>query len=205
MGGEKKLSMKSLYQEILTLKEHVKEIEPLKLKVIQLQETVKNLKNNRNNKKDNEETPAEKEKTCVKCEIVFDSKNKLNKHKIEAHSQQINCQYCDKVFKKNCDLEVHIKSQHETVKDYKCDLCDKSFVLRWRMLKHQESHRDHKRKKCHYFNNIKHAHLTKSGACLPIQNLKCVNSTKFVVTSCAHFSTLSMSKKTKIVMTYMKK
>ena len=62
MGGEKKLSMKSLYQEILTLKEHVKEIEPLKLKVIQLQETVKNLKNNRNNKNVNEETPAEKEK-----------------------------------------------------------------------------------------------------------------------------------------------
>ena len=70
MDGEKKLSMKSLYQEILTLKEQVKEIEPLKLKVIELQETVKNLKNNRNNKKDNEETPAEKEKNCVKIEFV---------------------------------------------------------------------------------------------------------------------------------------
>ena len=56
---------------------------------------------------------------------------------------------------KNCELELHIKNQHEKVKDYECDLCDKRFVLKWRMLKHQESHRDPGKKKCHYFNNRK--------------------------------------------------
>ena len=56
---------------------------------------------------------------------------------------------------KHCELELHIKRQHQTEKDYECELCDKRFVLKWRMLKHQESHRDPRQKKCHYFNNRK--------------------------------------------------
>ena len=45
MTGEKKQTMKSLGQEILLLKEQVKEIEPLRQRVFELLETVKNLKN----------------------------------------------------------------------------------------------------------------------------------------------------------------
>ena len=56
---------------------------------------------------------------------------------------------------KNCELELHIRSKHEKVEEYECDLCEKRFVLKWRMVKHQESHRDTGRKKCHYFNNRK--------------------------------------------------
>ena len=55
---------------------------------------------------------------------------------------------------KNCELEVHIKNQHE-VKEYTCDFCDKTFVLQWRLLKHQENHTNPTWKKCHYFNNEK--------------------------------------------------
>ena len=32
-------------------------------------------------------------------------------------------------------------------------MCDKTFALKWRLLKHQQNHLDHGRKKCHYFNN----------------------------------------------------
>ena len=56
---------------------------------------------------------------------------------------------------KNCKLEVHIRNEHEHVKDYKCDVCDKGFVLKWRMLKHQDCHRGPGKKKCHFFNNRK--------------------------------------------------
>ena len=152
MGGENKLSMKSLYQEILILKEQVKEIKPLKQKVIELQKTVQNMNNSRNV---TEEISDKKENKCTMCGLDFNSKNRLKKHKIELHAKPIKCQNCDKMFMKNCELELHIRSKHEEVKDYKCDLCDKRFVLKWRMVKHQESHRDPGRKKCHYFNNRK--------------------------------------------------
>ena len=56
---------------------------------------------------------------------------------------------------KNCELEVHIKNEHVKVKEYTCDMCDKIFVLKWRLLKHQETHKDPTRRKCHYFNNEK--------------------------------------------------
>ena len=68
MGGEKKQSIKSLHQEILILKEQVKEIEPLKQKVVELQKTVQNLNNGRNVTK---ETSDNIENMCKKCGIVF--------------------------------------------------------------------------------------------------------------------------------------
>ena len=44
MTGEKKQTMKSLGQEFLLLKEQVKKIEPLRQRVFELLETVKDLK-----------------------------------------------------------------------------------------------------------------------------------------------------------------
>ena len=66
---------------------------------------------------------------CNKCEITFDSKKKVNKHNLESHHLQIKCKMCHKVFKENRELEFHVKSQHQRVQEFKCDLCDKSFVL----------------------------------------------------------------------------
>ena len=101
---------------------------------------------------------------CTKCGIVFNSKNRLKKHnKIETHFKQIKCQNCDTNFMNNCELELHIRSQHDKAKDYESDLCDNRFVLKWRMLKHQESHKDPGRKKCNYFNNGKTCQFDKIG------------------------------------------
>ena len=93
MGGEKKQSIKSLHHEILILKEQVKEIEPLKQKVIELQQTVQNLNNC---KIVIQETLDKKENMCTKCGIVFNSKNRSKKHnKIKTYFKQIKCQNCD--------------------------------------------------------------------------------------------------------------
>ena len=100
-GGEKKQTIKSFHQEILMLKDQLKEKEPLQQKVIELQETVKILNNDKNV---NEETSAKIEINCTTCGISFNSKGKLKKHNIEKHSQRINCHNCDKVFMKNCEL-----------------------------------------------------------------------------------------------------
>ena len=155
MTGEKKQTMKSLSQEILILKEQVKEIDPLKQKVLELLEMIKNL----NIKENDTDINSVKEilqiaNKCDICERAFTTKKKLKKHIQETHPTKIECQTCDKVFTKNCELELHIKNQHE-VKEYTCDSCDKTFVLKWRLLKHQENHKNPTWTKCHYFNNEK--------------------------------------------------
>ena len=66
-------------------------------------------------------------------------------------------------FHENCDLEVHIKSQHQKLNDYICDMCDKKFVLKWRFLKHQDNHNNQNRRKCHYFNNGKNCPFEEIG------------------------------------------
>ena len=156
MVGEKKETVKSLSQEILILKEQVKQIDPLKQKLLDILKVVENLKK----RNDITEVASDKENQqdrirCNKCEITFASKKKAKKHNLETHPQQIKCKNCDKVFKKNCELELHVRSQHERVNEFKCDVCDKCFVLKWRLLKHQHNHLEHGRKKCHYFNNGK--------------------------------------------------
>ena len=58
-------------------------------------------------------------------------------------------------FEQNSDLERHIEEEHEKNRKYECYKCGKTFALRWRLGKHQESHGSSKNKKCHYFNNNK--------------------------------------------------
>ena len=36
-----------------------------------------------------------------------------------------------------------------------CDLCGKTFVMKWRFKKHTEAHSNKSQKYCHYFNNDK--------------------------------------------------
>ena len=67
MTGEKKQTMKSLSQEILILKEQVKEIDPLKQKELELLEIFKNL----NIKENYEKRTSVKEiaQVSIKCNI----------------------------------------------------------------------------------------------------------------------------------------
>ena len=51
-------------------------------------------------------------------------------------------------------MEIHI-SEHNTPKEFKCDICEKSFYLEWRLRKHLENHKDTLKVFCHYFNNEK--------------------------------------------------
>ena len=76
---------------------------------------------------------------------------------------RVKCKFCDDRFDKNSDLEVHIKAHHNTVETFKCDQCGKSFVLEWRLRKHQGIHKEGKIKKCHYFNNQKNCPFEELG------------------------------------------
>ena len=67
----------------------------------------------------------------------------------------VGCKICKETFAKNSDLEIHIKNTHENTDVYDCDICEKSFSLKWRLKKHREGHTSECKKFCHYFNNEK--------------------------------------------------
>ena len=61
-------------------------------------------------------------------------------------------------FSQNCGLELHLLSEYNTEKQFKCDKCEMQSVLKWRFQKdvgiHEEKNISNM-KCCHYFNNDK--------------------------------------------------
>jgi hypothetical protein len=99
--------------------------------------------------------PRDQRLECDKCDYFCIRKYDMRKHMIGKHKelcQAKKCNVCDKTFLENCDLETHIKDNHEA-KTFKCDECGKTFVLKWRLRKHLSVHTTEKY--YHYFNNEK--------------------------------------------------
>ena len=72
------------------------------------------------------------------------------------HSQPKECTMCNQKFDDSCSLEDHLLTVHKKSKQFHCGACNQTFVLRWRLHKHLESHKEGRViKKCHYFNNNK--------------------------------------------------
>ena len=79
-----------------------------------------------------------------KKEIRLESKN---------YPKEIKCKLCETTFRRFSDLEIHIRLSHENHHVFKCDQCDKCFVLNWRLKKHMKLHTEEFVKHCYYFNN----------------------------------------------------
>ena len=154
MSGVKKITMKSLSKELEKVKEEVKEIHSLRKEVSTLKETIANLKGSNTVSVGNKTSNSSIRIKCKQCDETFQSKKDLKMHLVEIHEKKVNCKTCDKVFSENCQLEVHIKTMHQE-NGYKCDQCDKTFVLKWRLMKHHQNHSTENLKCCHYFNNNK--------------------------------------------------
>ena len=61
-------------------------------------------------------------------------------HVREEHLRKIKCKSCEETFDKNSDLEMHMKTIHVSSESFNCGTCEKKFVLKWRLTKHQENH-----------------------------------------------------------------
>ena len=152
MAGEKRLTVKSLNEEINKLKDEVKVVPELRRIIKELQETVQELIKD---KKDltNEENIVMKPHECRKCDKTFPTRKNLRQHIVEDHQFKIECNNCEKVFMKRCDLELQILSEHETAEVFECSDCEKTFVLKWRLHKHRMNHSIKGIRQCYYFNN----------------------------------------------------
>jgi hypothetical protein len=160
-----KITLKGLQIELNVLRE---ELKLNKRELVDVKEELKNVKDEIKKEKETTEDPKVylgDKFTCKICDLNFSLKKTLKKHNQTYHTPWIKCKSCDNTFEKTCDLEFHIKVNHDSVETIQCDKCDKTFALEWRFKKHQEIHTNKNIRKCHYFNNQK---------CCPFEVIGCM-------------------------------
>ena len=143
------VSLKSLQSEVNIFMDELKatkdELNVVKKELKAATDEIKLLKEVKNPKTKRSGTEnSENEIKCNKCDNAFRSRKSLKVHIAENHEKKITCKSCNKTFGKNSNLEIHVKEKR-----------DSSFLLKWRLSKHQEIHDNLSVKKCHYFNNKK--------------------------------------------------
>ena len=100
-------------------------------------------------------------KKLMGIEIDVDSlKNSLKhtgkiKPQLNSKLHARKCKECGETFTKKSDLEVHAIAEHGQEKTFQCGICDKRFVLEWRMRKHLKMHEE-ETTMCKFFAKRKH-------------------------------------------------
>ena len=108
----------------------------------------------------------QREFSCDHCRYSISSKKELKEHVKMCHPKDIRCKLCDTAFEENHMLEYHLQNVHNEKKSFKCNDCERTFVLQWRLDKHVKMHSPKKVvKTCHYFNN---------GRLCPFQDIGCM-------------------------------
>ena len=88
-------------------------------------------------------TAKKKEYICEKCNKTFRDKSNLNCHIRGVHEGERNlvCTYCGKAFFQPHDLKRHVEMKHErpNLREYNCDICDKSYKTKEYLKLHKNS------------------------------------------------------------------
>lgn len=89
---------------------------------------------------------------CLECEMSFKSLNNLQSHIRSQHLKEklFNCDYCCKSFQEKRTLVLHINAKHTNNRSFVCNQtenCNRSFVSRYQLKKHQLNHSDIQPKK----------------------------------------------------------
>lgn len=105
---------------------------------------------------------------CQYCGKDFKNAKFLKTHEDKHRKGQIDedqhiCQICGKSFTNRLNLNRHIKTFHQKIKDHQCPECGKNFVDSTRLKEHRWIHTDHKPHKCRFCdqtfrhkNHVKH-------------------------------------------------
>ena len=88
---------------------------------------------------------TEKVEKCITENVELRNKSEEN-HDVNPKSSGKTCDLCGETCMKNSDFENHMVEKHNMEKTYKCDECDKTFLLEWRLRKHRVNHLESLRK-----------------------------------------------------------
>ncbi|XP_065583518.1 gastrula zinc finger protein XlCGF7.1-like [Artemia franciscana] len=78
---------------------------------------------------------------CTKCDKCFKTSNDRNVHEItHKDSRPYSCSSCTQSFKTIRSLKSHIKSVHDNVKNFECDICEKRFANNGNLNNHRNKH-----------------------------------------------------------------
>ena len=89
-----------------------------------------------------------------KLEILNEMiKNSVTKLDDERERKVAKCEICNSVFRRYCDLELHIETNHIESNNFECDECGKRFFLKWRLEKHKIMHTSKPVRTCRYFSS----------------------------------------------------
>jgi len=94
---------------------------------------------------------------CDQCPARYSDKRYLKKHVARNHSESTNsdtepkshvCDVCDEVFPSARFLTMHSKEKHFKVLPFKCQYCEKGFIKKQGLDKHEMLHRGEKQFEC---------------------------------------------------------
>ena len=77
--------------------------------------------------------------------------NKLTQNQIpyNVKTEIYKCEICDKEFKNNNGLKIHINVVHNLVKEHQCNICQRVFKLQSQLTSHvKNAHENKKNHKC---------------------------------------------------------
>ena len=79
---------------------------------------------------------------CEFCENVSSCNMDLKRHIASVHEDKkkdFKCDICDKSFSQEAIMNIHMKSVHGGLKAFKCKICEKGFSLKTDMNRHISS------------------------------------------------------------------
>ena len=131
--------MKTLEQENITNKVKMEYLETWVIKqhdlIEDLNQKFSRLDQNGVIVKESNETEILRKKV-LGIEFDVDDLKKSSTRKLKENTKPLSpklyvkkCTDCDETFTKNSDFEVHMIDKHEKEKTFKCEICDKTFVL----------------------------------------------------------------------------
>lgn len=77
---------------------------------------------------------------CKICNQIFVTRSKWSVHYHHKHKNSNICHVCNKQMASSTSLFKHVQVQHNNVRAFKCDLCDKTFGFKHSMVSHRNTH-----------------------------------------------------------------
>lgn len=78
--------------------------------------------------------------SCPYCDLVMNTKVRMQYHIKKAHVDPLICRYCNKEFKHRGNLTKHVNTTHLNLKPFMCEICSKSFTTKNQLKNHCGRH-----------------------------------------------------------------